>query len=378
MKERMKIIAAGHICLDLIPIFPQMHPKSVSEVLSLGKLVKMDGIEFHLGGSAANTGLGFKKLGADVRILGKIGADMLGDIVQSELKKHGVTRGLICENTSRTSYSVALSIPGIDRIFLHDPGANDSYTASDIPEEELENANLFHFGYPPLMREMYRNEGEELLALFQRVKEKKIPVSLDMAAVDENSEAGKVDWTCILKKILPYVDIFLPSIEELLFMLDREKYHKKLEQADGRDIVEVIDIETDVKPLAKYLLNWGSKIVVIKCGSAGIYLETGKEEKLMKFAEEVSAINPKKWSNQAIFETCYEPEQICSGTGAGDTCISAFLMAMLKGFSPKECLQLAAAQGASCVEAYDAFGGLRTMEELQEKIKAGWKKVNTR
>ena len=35
---------------------------------------------------------------------------------------------------------------------------------------------------------------------------------------------GKLDFRTILKRVLPFTDIFVPSIEELMFMLDRDKY----------------------------------------------------------------------------------------------------------------------------------------------------------
>jgi hypothetical protein len=38
-------------------------------------------------------------------------------------------------------------------------------------------------------------------------------------------------------------------------------------------------------------------------------------------------------------------------------------------------VQLAAAEGASCVEAYDALSGLRSFEELEARIDAGWAKA---
>ena len=47
---------------------------------------------------------------------------------------------------------------------------------------------------------------------------------MDMAAVDADSEAGRADWEAILKRVLPYVDFFVPSVEELCFMLDRPRY----------------------------------------------------------------------------------------------------------------------------------------------------------
>ena len=64
-----------------------------------------------------------------------------------------------------------------------------------------------------------------------------------------------------------------------------------------------------------------------------------------------------------------------SGTGAGDTSIGAFLTATLDGYSLEEALRLATATGASCVEAYDALGGLKSFDELKRKIEAGWKKT---
>ena len=80
------------------------------------------------------------------------------------------------------------------------------------------------------------------------------------------------------------------------------------------------------------------------------------------------------WANKSIFEKSYIPDRVLSGTGAGDTSIAAFLTAMLNGESPEMSLHLAAATGASCVEAYDALSGLKSFDELKAKINAGWEK----
>ena len=68
------------------------------------------------------------------------------------------------------------------------------------------------------------------------------------------------------------------------------------------------------------------------------------------------------------------PGKVLSGTGAGDTSIAAFLQAVLEGEGPTMAMHLAAAEGASCVEAYDALGGLKSLDELKRKIEAGWEK----
>ena len=87
-----------------------------------------------------------------------------------------------------------------------------------------------------------------------------------------------------------------------------------------------------------------------------------------------AGLDGKIWAGQEIFEISYVPDKILSGTGAGDTSIAAFLTAMLQGYSPQDTLRFATATGASCVEAYDALSGLRTFDEIQEKIAAGWQK----
>ena len=73
MQGKKKIAAAGHICLDITPVFPANTAGTVAEILKPGRLLHMDGVDVHTGGSAANTGLALKLMGADVRILEKWG-----------------------------------------------------------------------------------------------------------------------------------------------------------------------------------------------------------------------------------------------------------------------------------------------------------------
>lgn len=74
------------------------------------------------------------------------------------------------------------------------------------------------------MRRFYLDDGEELVRLFKKVKSMGLTTSLDLVAVDPDSEAADMDWAKILERVLPYVDFFAPSIEELGYMLDRPLY----------------------------------------------------------------------------------------------------------------------------------------------------------
>ena len=370
---KKKVIAAGHICLDITPVFPEKKVHQLGEILSPGKLIQMGEADVHTGGAVANTGLAMKILGADVTLMGKVGKDAFGEMVCNILKQYDAADGMIVSDTESTSYSVILAVPGIDRIFLHNPGANHTFRASDIPQESLEEAALFHFGYPPLMRSMYEADGEELVKLMKRAKEAGAATSLDMAAVDPDSEAGRADWEKILERVIPYVDFFVPSVEELCYMLDRKRFEEWQERAAGRDITEILDIEKDVKPLADQCMNFGAKVLLIKCGAPGMYYRTAERSRLLKVGARAE-LDLGSWADKEGFEKSYVPEKILSGTGAGDTSIAAFLTAMLEGYPLEQAMHLSAGTGASCVAAYDALSGLKSFEELEAKISAGWEK----
>ena len=372
---KKKVIAAGHICLDITPIFPGKKVSQLTDILSPGKLLNVGEADVHTGGSVANTGLGMKILGAEVTLMGKIGDDSFGGMVKSILDKYDAGSGMLVSKGESTSYSVILAVPGVDRIFLHNTGANDTFCAEDIPREALEETSLFHFGYPPLMKSMYKNNGEELIKLMKLAKECGAATSLDFASIDPNSEAGAADWERILEEVIPYVDFFVPSVEELCYMLDKERFQEWQERAAGGDITEMLDIEKDIKPLADQCMDFGAKVLLIKCGAPGMYYRTADKLTLWELCGKLE-IDVNQWADKEGFERSYVPEKILSGTGAGDTSIAAFLTAVLEGYSLEDTMHLATATGASCVEAYDALSGLKSFEELEKKIKAGWKKNN--
>lgn len=370
---KKKVIAAGHICLDITPVFPENGVLYLKDVLSPGKLVEVKEADVHTGGCVANTGLAMKKLGADVTLMGKIGRDAFGDMIMNILRQHDAESGMLRSENFSTSYSVVIAVPGIDRMFLHNPGANNEFRADDIPEDILTDISLFHFGYPPIMKAMYENNGSELVKLMKRMKAAGIATSMDMAAVDAASEAGRADWEKILELTLPFVDFFVPSAEELCFMLDRKLFEEWQQRAEGGDITKYLDVEADIRPLADKCLKLGAKVILIKCGAPGIYYRTADRKTLESIGGDLIP-EPEKWADLEGFEKSYVPEKIVSGTGAGDTSIAAFLTAVLEGFEPAECLRFATATGACCVADYDALSGLKSFAELREKIKQGWKK----
>lgn len=374
----IKVIVAGHACLDITPLFPQnQQAAKLGNILSPGKLIQMEGVDIHAGGAVSNTGMAMKMLGADVCLMAKTGSDEFGKIISDIYAAQGADSGIIVQEGQNTSYSVVLALPGIDRIFLHDPGCNHTFSFEDLPKEKLLGTDLFHFGYPPLMKKMYEDTGSELVRMMKYMKAQGTATSLDLAFVDGESDAGAADWKEILSRVLPYVDFFVPSIEELCFMLDRDRYEAWKTKAGDEDISFSLDVQRDIRPLADKCMELGAKVLLLKCGAPGLYYRT-TEVKRLEGLETALGISAEDWSDREGFEASYQPKRVLSGTGAGDTTIAAFLIAMLEGYPFEMCIHLAAAEGASCVEAYDALGGIRPLKELASRIEKGWKKQNFR
>ena len=95
MEKPKKAVAAGHVCLDITPIFPGGIRDKAENILLPGKLIHVEGADIHTGGSVANTGTAMKLLGADVRLAGMVGDDDFGKIVREKLKTWGADQDMI-------------------------------------------------------------------------------------------------------------------------------------------------------------------------------------------------------------------------------------------------------------------------------------------
>ncbi|MDR1794075.1 MAG: carbohydrate kinase family protein [Erysipelotrichaceae bacterium] len=371
MRKKHKTMVAGHLCLDITPAFSGPGDRKLFDIIGPGKQVLTGPVDIATGGAVANTGLAMKILGEDVVLVGKIGKDEFGALIKGILDKYDCGQTLIEDHHVTSSYSLVVALPNIDRFFFHHPGANDHFCLAEIEDSLLQDISHCHFGYPTLMAEIYRDQGEGLKQFFKKLQKRGITTSLDTSMVDFFSEGGKADWEAFLSKVLPFVDFFLPSAEEFCWMIDKVRYQDWIKRAAGGDMMEVIT-EDDVSPLADKILQLGAKVALVKCGVLGLVAKTANQEKM---AGLLSKYNLKEdWIKQNEFEPSYHVDHIVSGTGAGDTAIAAFLTGVLRGESLSSCLKLAAATGALCLSAPDALGGIVPYSEVQNKIQAGWKK----
>ncbi|MFW6277577.1 MAG: carbohydrate kinase family protein, partial [Prolixibacteraceae bacterium] len=174
----IQVIVAGHICLDVTPKFTASIKREIKDLFIPGKLINMEEVSISTGGPVSNTGIALQKMGIKTKLMGKVGNDFFGSGIINLLKQQNNHEGMIVMDGEQTSYTIVIVPPGIDRIFLHNPGANNTFNSEDVDYEFIRNARLFHFGYPPLMRNMFLNDGRELMEMFRRVKEIGVTTSL--------------------------------------------------------------------------------------------------------------------------------------------------------------------------------------------------------
>lgn len=324
-----EIVCAGHICLDLIPTMPR--PAAIDP----GKLFEVGPCSVSTGGSVANTGAALKKLGVDVALCAKVGVDPFGSMIESILATGGLHLAWPPDPKENTSYTIVFSPPNTDRAFFHFPGANDSFNPDDIGVDVLGRARILHLGYPPLMRGLY-SRPDRIAALFARARKQGTITSLDMSMPDPNSDAAKVDWTSWLADVLPHVDVFTPSAEELGVMLS----------------MPVIQ-EGERRALAGVAIRLGARMVMLKLGGDGLLLADS--------------------AGREVIQPCL-PARVVGTTGAGDAATAGLLCSLLHEKSLEEAARIAAAVGAASVEASDATSGIPTWELLEMRLASEWAK----
>lgn len=359
-------IVAGHICLDVIPSLP--HQESELSFLP-GSLMIVGAAIVSTGGAVSNTGLALHRLGAATRLVAKVGDDPFGRVVREVLTRvdPALAKGLLTAAGHHTSYTIILSPPDQDRMFLHFPGANDTFGSEDVPDEHLKGARLFHFGYPPVMRRMYENDGADLARLFGRAKSFGLTTALDMCYPDPDAPSGRSDWQRFLQVVLPTVDVFLPSLPEMLVMLESESARALLK--DDPAALEWVPVH-EISSLAERFISLGAGVVGIKAGERGIYLGTASTVRLHDAGQAIPT-DITAWADRELWSTSFQTH-VEGTTGAGDAAVAGFLFGLLRGMSPEETLIAACAAGASCVEAVDATSGIQSWPALRGRIQGGW------
>jgi sugar/nucleoside kinase (ribokinase family) len=341
----VQVVVAGHLCLDLTPDL-------LDKKLPTGGGVSMSGsLAISPGGAVPNVGLALIRLGELVRLVGRTGDDAVAALLRSALSI-AVEQPSLCPVQGRgKSYSIVIAQSGMDRFFIHCPGANETFTSDAVRDEDLANGRWLHFGYPPLMPAMCENDGKELELLFTRACERGLRTSLDFCSIDPSAK-DSLKWDRILSKCGPKVMVFAPGLEEI---------------SDALDIPGSPEMWwSSISDISSHLLALGFTIVVLKLGNRGLYLRS--TDSAARAAAWDLGI---EWTSRELFISCFEATMF-NANGARDCTIAGLITALSQDFTPEQTLTFAAAVGACSVEASDASTGVMGLDATIDNIEAGW------
>lgn len=357
-----EIIVSGHLCLDLIP---QMDCVPAEVLATPGRVCEAGPLVTSTGGAVSNTGLALHRLGVDVRLMASVGDDLLGRLILQvlEARDPALTRLIRVLPGRASSYTVVLAPQQTERIFLHYPGTNADFDQTGVDLDLVAGAKLFHLGYPSVLPRLMAHEGDALAAIFAQAKATGVATSLDTAMPDLSGPSGQADWPAILRRTLPHVDVFVPSIEEIVFMLRRADY----DAWHGAVLAHLDAAYLD--DLAAELLAMGVVIAGFKLSKLGFYLRGGPADRFSRLAR--LPIDRGAWAGARVYAPCFQA-QVVGTTGAGDAAYAGLLAALVRGLGPQDAARWASAVGACNVEAADAISGIRTWAATEARLAAGW------
>lgn len=282
-----------------------------------GQLITVEDMSLHTGGCAANTGIALSRLGIKTGVIGKVGSDGLGDFIVNALKREAIDiKGIARSQKDNTSSTMVIVDKDGERSFIHNIGANADFGIKDINFDLLKNCKIAHIAGSFLMPQF---DGKQTKECLEKLKKHGIKTSVDTAW----DSTGK--WLKIIEQSLPFIDIFIPSIDEARLI-------------SGKDTL---------KEMAEFFMEYGVKTVVIKMGDKGSYAkDKDKELYIPPFKVEAK-----------------------DTTGAGDSFVAGFLAGVVHGFPLEKSLELGNAVGAMCVTQFGASAGIKSFDETLQFIK---------
>lgn len=306
------IACVGILCVDVLG-------KPVDNLPEKGKLTFVDDITLQIGGCAANVSIALAKIGLQVSVIGKIGKDLMGDIILETMRNENVgVQGLRVDPLACTSASMVMISNDSERSIIHTMGANRHFIFDDIDLNIIRNSRILLIAGTFLMPGFDGAGAEKLLRLAAK---NNVLCCMD-TAWDSTGQWMKKIETC-----LPFLDWFMPSYEEACKVSKRK----------------------DVRDMADFFLSKGVKNVVIKMDRHGCYVRPQQEEGFIM--PSFNKINVKDMS------------------GAGDSFCAGFLTGLYNNWDVRKCAMFANAAGAHCVMEIGTTTGIKTMDEILEFMK---------
>ena len=300
-----RVVVVGSINLDLVAFAPSI-PRA-GETLA--------GSTFHTfpGGKGANQAVAAARLGASVRMIGKVGSDAFGEQLKSNLQSCGVDIQAVAVAPGSSGVALITTDHQGQNAITVIAGANGLVVPSDLDQ------NIDVIRSAAVLLTQLELPLETVIYLSDIARRERIPFVLDPAPA------------CALpSSLLNRVEWLTPNETEACSLL-----------ADAGQQIS----DDDVPRFAEALLKLGCRNVILKLGDRGCFLALadGTRERIPAYS--VHAVD---------------------STAAGDAFNGAFAAALIDGRSPSESARYATAVAAISVTRHGAQPSMPTRAEVEQ------------
>jgi sugar/nucleoside kinase (ribokinase family) len=294
--------------------------RPVTKIPDRGNVEFIDEIRLTVAGTAGGTVVDTAKLGLKSLAVGAVGDDEKADWVLLTLNKHGIDTSAMQRIKGIPTSATILNVrPNGDRPALHVRGASDHFDVPASMYDQVFDAPIIHLGGTGLLKKL---DGPASVTILREAKKRGCIVTFDLIAANAETAA-------IVKPLLPFIDYFMPSIEEARDMSG---------QATPEDC-------------ARFYLDHGAQCCVFTLGGDGAYYAHRDGTRMKSPAYAI---------------------QIIDTTGCGDAFDAGFIASLHHKMDTETALRFAQASAGLVATGLGSDAGIISFEQTMETMKH-WK-----
>jgi sugar/nucleoside kinase (ribokinase family) len=306
---KFDVSSIGFYVLDILG-------RPVSRIPEGGRADYIEEIRMTVAGTAGATGMDCAILGLKTQAVTTVGTDDMGDWFVAKLKKYGLDCEMVRRDGSVQTSSTILPVrPNGERPALHVPGTAAVFRIADEDLDAALDATVVHVGGTGLLKSF---DGEPTVRLLKRAKELGRTTTFDLIQATPETIA-------LVEPCLPYIDYFVPSIDEA-----SEMAHEK-----------------DPAKVAAYFQGKGVRNCILTLGGDGVYVAPLDGEAFHLPAFDINVVDT---------------------TGCGDSFTAGIIVGIVKGWDLKQSARFASAVAARVATGLGSDGKLTSFDDTLQAM----------
>lgn len=303
------VSSVGFAVLDILG-------RPVTRIPEGGRADFIEEIRMTVAGTAAATAMDCAILGLKTRMVTTVGDDEMGDFLVTKMQSYGMETGLVRRDGSvQTSATILPVRPNGERPALHVPGTAATFTVADADLDAALDARIVHLGGTGLLKSF---DGAPSVALLKRAKELGRITTFDLIQANPETVA-------LVEPLLPYIDYFVPSIDEA---------------------AEMAGVENPAD-VARYFKDRGVKNAILTMGGDGVYVDPKNGDPFTLPAHDIGVVDT---------------------TGCGDSFTAGIIVGLIKGWTILESARFASAVAAKVAMGLGSDGKLTSFDDTIEAM----------